>query len=65
MWLFYLLFIVILIAGGIYFLQNIRPNTQEGITFRDLNKHGKLDPYEDLPHHSENPLFPFGHGLCY
>ena len=20
---------------------------------------------EDLPHDSENPLFPFGHGLCY
>ncbi len=20
---------------------------------------------EDVPHGSENPLFPFGHGLCY
>jgi beta-glucosidase len=23
------------------------------------------DQKEDLPHDSENPLFPFGHGLCY
>ena len=64
MWIFYLLLVVILITGGIYFWQNIRPEintrrnlsqlgkevptlTQDGITFRDLNKNGKLDPYED------------------
>jgi beta-glucosidase len=64
MWIWYLLLLVILIAGGIYFWNNIRPNintrnnlsllgkeaptlTQDGITFRDLNKNGKLDPYED------------------
>ncbi|HSD85643.1 MAG TPA: glycoside hydrolase family 3 N-terminal domain-containing protein, partial [Anaerolineae bacterium] len=64
MWLFYLLIVIVLIAGGIYFWQNIRPviNThrnlallgqeaptlmQDGIPFRDLNKNGRLDPYED------------------
>ena len=64
MWLFYLLFIIILLAGAVYFWQSIRPEintrrnlahlgaeaptlTQDGITFRDLNKNGKLDPYED------------------
>jgi beta-glucosidase len=64
MWLLYLLFVVIAIAGGWYFWQNIRPDintrrnlsllgqeaptlTQDGITFRDLNKNGKLDVYED------------------
>jgi len=64
MWLFYLLLVVIFMAGIIYFWQNIRPNintqrnlsllgkeastlTQDGITFRDLNKNGKLDIYED------------------
>ena len=64
MWLFYLLLFVILIAGIIYFWQNIRPEinthrnlsllgkqaptlTQDSITFRDLNKNGRLDPYED------------------
>ena len=64
MWLFYLLLVIIVIAGIIYFWQNIRPNintrrnlsllrkeapmlSQDGITFRDLNKNGKLDPYED------------------
>jgi len=64
MWILYLLLIVIIIAGGIYFWQNIKPNiatrrnlallgkeaptlTQDGITFRDLNKNGKLDIYED------------------
>src|SRR5215208_45527 len=64
MWLFYLLFVSIFIAGGTYFWRNIRPElntrrnlallgkeaptlTQDGITFRDLNKNGKLDPYED------------------
>ncbi|HET9910284.1 MAG TPA: glycoside hydrolase family 3 N-terminal domain-containing protein [Anaerolineales bacterium] len=64
MWLFYLLLIIILIAGGVYFWRNILPVintrrnlallgqeaptlTQDGITFRDLNKNGRLDPYED------------------
>ena len=64
MWLFYLLLIIVFVAGGIYFWQNIRPAintrrnlallgneaptlTQDGITFRDLNKNGQLDPYED------------------
>ncbi|MBN2115509.1 MAG: glycoside hydrolase family 3 C-terminal domain-containing protein [Anaerolineales bacterium] len=64
MWLFYLVLVSALIAGGIYFWQNIRPaiNTrrnlallgkeaptiiQAGVTFRDLNKNGRLDPYED------------------
>jgi beta-glucosidase len=64
MWIWYLLTGIILIAGGIYFWQNIKPNittrrnlallgkeaptlTQDGITFRDLNKNGKLDIYED------------------
>lgn len=64
MWLFYLLLIIVFVAGGIYFWQNIRPAintrrnlallgkeaptlTQAGITFRDLNKNGRLDPYED------------------
>src|SRR6266498_1870948 len=64
MWLFYLLLVIIVIAGIFYFWQNIRPNintrrnlsllgkeastlTQDGITFRDLNKNGKLDIYED------------------
>jgi len=65
MWIFYLLFIVMIIAGiGYYFWSNIRPDlntrhnlsllgkeapklTQDGITFRDLNKNGQLDPYED------------------
>ena len=59
MWLFYLLLVVIVIAGIIYFWQNIRSNintrrnlsllgkeagilTQDGITFRDLNKMGIL-----------------------
>jgi beta-glucosidase len=64
MLLFSLLLVVIFVAGGVYFWQNIRPKlntrrnlsllgqeapilTQDGITFRDLNKNGKLDPYED------------------
>ena len=64
MWLFYLLLVIVVIAGGIYFWQNIRPQinarrnlallgqeaptlTRDGVTFRDLNKNGKLDPYED------------------
>ena len=64
MWVWYLLLIVIIIAGIVYFWLNIRPGlntrrnlsllgkeaptlTQDGITFRDLNKNGKLDPYED------------------
>lgn len=64
MWLFYLLLIIALIAGGIYFWRNVLPKinthrnlallgkeapalTQDGITFRDLNKNGRLDPYED------------------
>ncbi len=64
MWIIYLLLVVILIAGGVYFWRNIKPDlntrhnlallgkeaptlTQAGITFRDLNKNGKLDPYED------------------
>jgi len=64
MWIWYLILIVVLIAGLVYFWLNIRPNintrnnlsllgkaaptlTQDGITFRDLNKNGKLDPYED------------------
>ena len=64
MWLFYLLLVIVVIAGIIYFWQNIRSNinthrnlsllgkeagilTQDGITFRDLNKNGQLDPYED------------------
>ena len=64
MWIFYLLLVVVLIAGGWYFWKNIKPDiatrrnlsllgkeaptlTQNGITFRDLNKNGKLDPYED------------------
>ncbi len=64
MWIFYLLLVVILIAGGWYFWRNVRPDlstrknlsllgseaptlTQDGVTFRDLNKNGKLDIYED------------------
>ena len=64
MWIFYLLLIVGIIAGAVYFWRNIRPDlntrrnlsllgkeaptlTQDGITFRDLNKNGRLDPYED------------------
>jgi beta-glucosidase len=64
MWLFYLLLVILLIVGAIYFWRNIRPEintrrnlsllgkeaptlTQDGITFRDLNKNGRLDPYED------------------
>lgn len=64
MWLFYLLLVIVLIAGGIYSWQNIRPEintrrnlallgkeaptlSQDGLTFRDLNKNGRLDPYED------------------
>jgi beta-glucosidase len=64
MWIVYPLFVMVVIAGGIYFWRNIRPEinthrnlsllgkeaptlTQAGITFRDLNKNGRLDPYED------------------
>ena len=64
MWIWYLLLLIVLMAAGIYFWNNIRPNintrnnlallgkeaptlTQDGPTFRDLNKNGKLDPYED------------------
>lgn len=64
MWIWYVLAVIILVAGGIYFWLNIQPNintrrnfallgkkastlTQEGFTFRDLNKNGRLDPYED------------------
>jgi len=64
MWIWIVLILIILIGGGIYFWQNIKPNittrqnlallgneaptlTQDGITFRDLNKNGKLDIYED------------------
>lgn len=64
MWIWYLLLLVVLIAGGIYFWRNLKPDittrrnlsllgkeaptlTQDGITFRDLNKNGKLDIYED------------------
>jgi beta-glucosidase len=64
MWIWILLTVIILVAGGIYFWQNIKPNintrrnlallgkeaptlTHDGITFRDLNKNGKLDIYED------------------
>src|SRR5512138_2458412 len=60
----YILLVIVVIAGGVYFWQNIRPAintrrylallgpeaptlTQDGITFRDLNKNGRLDPYED------------------
>jgi len=64
MWIWYLLLLIVLITGGIYFWRNIKPDiatrrnlallgkeaptlTQDGITFRDLNKNGKLDIYED------------------
>lgn len=64
MWILHLVLVVILIAGGWYLWQNIRPTintrrnlsllgkeaptlTQDGITFRDLNKNGVLDIYED------------------
>jgi len=64
MWIIYLLLSVGIIAGGVYFWRNIRPDlntrrnlsllgkdaptlTADGITFRDLNKNGRLDPYED------------------
>src|SRR5690349_19438346 len=64
MWIYYLILIVLLIAGSVYFWRDIRPDikmrrnlsllgkeaptlTQDGFTFRDLNKNGKLDPYED------------------
>ena len=64
MWIWYLLLLIVLMAAGVYFWNNIRPNintrnnlallgkeaptlTQDGLTFRDLNKNGKLDPYED------------------
>jgi beta-glucosidase len=63
-WIWYLLLIVIMLVGVVYFWRNIRPErntrrnlsllgkeaptlTQDGVTFRDLNKNGKLDPYED------------------
>jgi hypothetical protein len=49
---------------------------EDGFAFRDLNKNGWLDPYEDsrrpvdervedLPYDSVDPLFPFGYGLTY
>lgn len=64
MWIFYLGLIILFVAGGVYYLQNVRPDintrrnmsslgkeaptlTQDGVTFRDLNKNGKLDVYED------------------
>jgi beta-glucosidase len=64
MWIGYLVLIIAIIAGTVYYWQVIRPAvntrrnvsllgleapvlTQEGITFRDLNKNGRLDPYED------------------
>ncbi|HEX5809086.1 MAG TPA: glycoside hydrolase family 3 N-terminal domain-containing protein [Anaerolineales bacterium] len=64
MWFYVLSLVLLLIAGGIFFLLSIRPTLetrrnlallgteaprrmQDGITFRDLNKNGRLDPYED------------------
>jgi len=64
MWILYLLLVIIMMAGGWYFWQNIKPDIttrrnlsllgkeaptlpQDGVIFRDLNKNGKLDPYED------------------
>ncbi len=64
MWLFYLLLIIVLIGGVVYYWRNIRPDlntrrnlallgkeaptlSHDGISFRDLNKNGELDPYED------------------
>ncbi|HEX9331357.1 MAG TPA: hypothetical protein VF896_05690, partial [Anaerolineales bacterium] len=64
MWLFYLLLVIAVNIGVVYYWRNIRPDiksrhylsllgreapmlTEDGITFRDLNKNGKLDPYED------------------
>ncbi len=64
MWFLYLVVIIGIIAGAVYFWQNIRPArntrrnlsllggeaptlTQDGVTFRDLNKNGRLDIYED------------------
>jgi beta-glucosidase len=64
MWILYLVLVVVLIAAGWYFWQNIRPEintrrnlsllgaeaptlTLDGVTFRDLNKNGILDVYED------------------
>ena len=64
MWIWYVLAMVILIGGYIYFARNIKPDidtrrnlallgkeaptlTYDGITFRDLNKNGLLDIYED------------------
>ena len=64
MWIWYVLAVVLLIVGGIYFWQNIKPDidtrrnlallgkeaptlTYDGVTFRDLNKNGLLDIYED------------------
>jgi len=64
MWIWYVLAVIVLIAGGIYIGLNVQPNintrknlallgseaptiAQDGITFRDLNKNGLLDIYED------------------
>jgi beta-glucosidase len=64
MWIYFLVLVVVLIAGGWYYWHSIRPDintrqnlsllgkeapilTQDGITFRDLNKNGTLDIYED------------------
>jgi beta-glucosidase len=64
--LFYLLLIVVVMTGVIYYWHHLHPEvntrrnlsllgkeaptlTQDGMTFRDLNKNGKLDLYED-PH---------------
>jgi hypothetical protein len=61
MWLFYLLLVIIVLAGLAYFWFNIRPEinagrhssllereapilTQDGVTFRDLNKNRHLNP---------------------
>lgn len=63
-YLFYILLIIVIIFGAVYFWRTIRPElntrrnlsllgkeaqtlTRDGITFRDLNKNGTLDPYED------------------
>ncbi len=64
MWIWYVLAVIILIGGYVFFSRNIKPDidtrrnlsllgkdvptlTYDGITYRDLNKNGLLDIYED------------------
>jgi len=64
MWIWYVLAVIILIGGYVFFSRTIKPDidtrrnlsmlskeaptlTYDGITYRDLNKNGLLDIYED------------------